>query len=150
MSQENQSSSFRSPQLTAWFDEYEADHTEAKTKTTHLIGIPMIVLGLMKLMQRISLGPTNFGLLAVIAIVVFFAKHDRRLAMRFGGALFGVYVVSFLALSVKLAWLFFILGWGLQFWGHYKYEKRSPSFTKNLLHLLIGPLWIFARLTGMR
>jgi len=145
----NATPSARSAQLETWFREYEADHTDAKTKLTHMVGIPMIVLALMALLRRLALGPTNFGLLALVAIVVFFYKHDRKLAWTFGAALFAFYVVSFLV-STKLAWFLFIVGWGLQFLGHYKYEKRSPAFFKNLLHVLIGPAWIVARLTGQR
>ena len=31
---------------------------------------------------------------------------------------------------------------------HYVYEKKSPAFYKNLVHLLVGPLWIVAKATG--
>ena len=44
-------------------------------------------------------------------------------------------------------WALFIGGWILQFVGHYAFEKNSPAFFRNLVHLLIGPLWVFARLT---
>ncbi|MBW3671962.1 MAG: DUF962 domain-containing protein, partial [Acidobacteria bacterium] len=36
----------------------------------------------------------------------------------------------------------FIAGWVLQFVGHGMYEKSSPAFLRNLLHLLVGPIWI--------
>ncbi len=143
------SSTARTAQLETWFREYEADHTNANNKLTHMIGVPMIVLGLMAILRKLALGPTNFGLLVIIGVVVFFYKHDRKLAAVFGAILFSFYVVSFLV-STKLAWLLFLIGWGAQFLGHYKFEKRSPAFYKNLLHLLIGPIWIVARLTGMR
>ena len=42
----------------------------------------------------------------------------------------------------------FILGWVLQFVGHYVYEKKSPAFFRNVTHLLVGPLWILAKATG--
>lgn len=140
----------RSKELEAWFKEYELDHKDPKNQLTHMVGIPLIVLGLLKLFQRVSLGPTNVALLLVVAIVVFFVKHDRKLALTFGGILLAAYVLSFVMLSVKLAWFCFIVGWGLQFLGHYKYEKRSPAFFKNLLHLLIGPLWLTAKLSKTR
>jgi len=51
---------------------------------------------------------------------------------------------------IPLAWgaALFVLGWALQFLGHSIYEKRSPAFYKNLLHLLVGPLWITAKAVG--
>ena len=36
----------------------------------------------------------------------------------------------------------FVVGWIFQFVGHSVYEKRSPAFLTNALHLLVGPLWI--------
>ena len=36
----------------------------------------------------------------------------------------------------------FVAGWIFQFIGHGVYEKRQPAFFRNLVHLLIGPLWI--------
>ncbi|PYQ19595.1 MAG: hypothetical protein DMF81_21345, partial [Acidobacteria bacterium] len=47
-----------------------------------------------------------------------------------------------------LALVLFVLGWVLQFVGHYVYEKRSPAFFRNLAHLLVGPLWIVAKAVG--
>ena len=38
----------------------------------------------------------------------------------------------------------FALGWILQGVGHAFYEKKSPAFLRNVLHMLIGPLWVFA------
>jgi uncharacterized membrane protein YGL010W len=42
----------------------------------------------------------------------------------------------------------FVLGWVLQFVGHYVYEKKSPAFFRNFTHLLVGPLWILAKVSG--
>jgi uncharacterized membrane protein YGL010W len=38
-----------------------------------------------------------------------------------------------------------VVGWILQYLGHYVYEKKSPAFYRNLVHLLVGPLWILAK-----
>jgi uncharacterized membrane protein YGL010W len=50
--------------------------------------------------------------------------------------------------SWPLALGLFALGWAFQFVGHYRYEKKSPAFTRNVVHLLVGPLWILARAVG--
>lgn len=36
----------------------------------------------------------------------------------------------------------FVAGWALQLLGHYKFEKKSPSFFKDPLYLLVGPVWV--------
>jgi hypothetical protein len=35
----------------------------------------------------------------------------------------------------------FVVGWVFQFVGH-GYEGKKPAFFTNLVHLLVGPLWI--------
>ena len=36
----------------------------------------------------------------------------------------------------------FVLGWVFQFVGHLRYEHNRPAFARNLVHLIVGPLWI--------
>mgnify|MGYP000350520845 FL=1 len=40
----------------------------------------------------------------------------------------------------------FAAGWIGQFWGH-KIEGKKPSFAKDLQFLLIGPAWVFEKLS---
>jgi len=40
----------------------------------------------------------------------------------------------------KIALALFILGWILQFVGHW-FEGKPPAFFKNPLYLIIGPVW---------
>jgi uncharacterized membrane protein YGL010W len=42
----------------------------------------------------------------------------------------------------------FVFGWILQGIGHSVYEKNSPAFLRNFVHLAIGPLWILAKAVG--
>ena len=46
------------------------------------------------------------------------------------------------AMPMWLLIALFIIGWIFQGIGHAVYEKRQPAFAQNLIHLLIGPLWI--------
>ncbi|MDP9107285.1 MAG: DUF962 domain-containing protein, partial [Candidatus Eremiobacteraeota bacterium] len=39
----------------------------------------------------------------------------------------------------------FAVGWVFQFVGH-AYEGKAPAFLTNLLHLLVGPLWVASHL----
>jgi uncharacterized membrane protein YGL010W len=39
----------------------------------------------------------------------------------------------------------FVVGWVFQFIGH-AYEGKAPAFLTNLLHLLVGPLWVASHL----
>jgi uncharacterized membrane protein YGL010W len=70
-------------------------------------------------------------MVVVTAVVLYDCLLSPRLALSFA---------IFLVLSYYLArplpsfvlWAGFLLGWGLQFLGHYAYEGKSPAFFKNL------------------
>lgn len=47
--------------------------------------------------------------------------------------------------SWKWALWLFVIGWILQFIGHF-FEGNPPSFLKNPLFLLVGPLWMVKRI----
>jgi uncharacterized membrane protein YGL010W len=44
----------------------------------------------------------------------------------------------------------FIVGWVFQGIGHAVYEKKSPAFFRNLLHLMIGPVFLWNELIRRR
>jgi uncharacterized membrane protein YGL010W len=78
-------------------------------------------------------------LIAVAEIVYVMLEWRLALAMLFISA--GMYLVG-LWLPLWLNVVLFVLGWIFQFVGHSVYEKKSPAFLTNILHLLVGPLWI--------
>lgn len=49
--------------------------------------------------------------------------------------------------SWQWALVLFVVGWIFQFVGHY-FEGNPPSFLKNPMFLLVGPLWILKRIWG--
>ena len=44
----------------------------------------------------------------------------------------------------------FVVGWIFQAVGHAVYEKNRPAFFRNLLHLLVGPLFLINELLRLR
>ena len=60
------------------------------------------------------------------------------LAAKLAALPFGLWLGSAIAL--------FVVGWVLQFIGHY-YEGKKPAFVDDLTGLLIGPLFIMAELS---
>lgn len=43
----------------------------------------------------------------------------------------------------------FAFGWILQFIGH-AFEGKAPSFFKNPIYLLIGPIWLVKKIFGVK
>src|ERR1700730_10207536 len=128
------------------FDDYGAYHRDRRNLICHEIGIPLIVLGIVALLRLVVVpgwGGT-LGALAVGATLLYYlVAVGRTHAFAVVIAVIGLSVIYYLAAYVT--WPFaiaaFVVGWVFQFVGH-AYEGKSPAFLTNLLHLLVGPLWV--------
>ncbi|KQM31271.1 DUF962 domain-containing protein [Sphingomonas sp. Leaf10] len=146
-------------QLSAYAEYHRNGHNVA----THMIGIPLILFAIAVLLSRpaISLGDgvavTPMMIVAAVAAVGYL-----RLDLMFGAVL-AVFLAliawagSLIATGSTALWLAiglgsFVIGWTLQFVGHY-FEGRKPAFVDDLSSLFIGPLFVVAEaafLLGMR
>lgn len=139
--------------LTDHLAQYAAYHRDPRNIRTHLVGIPMIVAAVAVLLARVSLlavdGQTVVSLatLAVAGSVWFYLRLDLGL-----GLIMAVLMGLALALGQWAAllawgpWLAlgvggFVLGWIIQFVGHY-FEGRKPAFVDDLVGLLVGPMFV--------
>ena len=129
------------PTVEALFADYAAHHKTRGNKLCHFIGIPIIVMSLLGLLAHLQVGPVNGGVLLLLVATAAYLALDWRLGtlmLLIGAAL----VVVGGALAPLTLVALQVVGWVLQFIGHGVYEKRSPAFFRNLVHLLVGPLWI--------
>jgi len=135
--------------------QYAQYHRDKRNIVTHFVGIPLIVFALGILLARASIGGFT---LAWIVWILSTAWYLTR-----GNLVLGVATSVVNALLIWLAhpfagvplvpWLawgigFFVLGWIIQFIGHY-YEGRKPAFVDDIVGLLVGPMfvvgeWLFA------
>ena len=139
-----------SPALDRYFRDYEKNHVTPGNKICHQIGIPLIMVTLYGLLLRVPLGmQLNLALLLIFLAGIFYVWLDWKVGVSFTLVNVGLYFFS-AALPVWFLWAGFIFGWIIQFVGHIFFEKRSPSFFQNLVHIFIGPAWIFSRLAGFR
>jgi uncharacterized membrane protein YGL010W len=120
--------------------EYATYHRDKRNRLCHEIGIPLIVLGIVVALRLVHFGPVDLAMVAIVATSFYYAKLVGGAAVN---AIVGFVVLY--AIATFLTWPFaiaaFVLGWILQFVGHY-FEGKNPAFLTNLLHLLVGPLWI--------
>lgn len=131
------------------FADYAAYHRDRRNLICHEIGIPLIVLGIIALLRLVTLpGHLTLATVAVVALEVYyivaFWRVDRPAVLL---TILGLIVLS--AVAMFLTWpvaiAIFVAGWIFQFVGH-AYEGKSPAFLTNLLHLLVGPLWVASHL----
>jgi uncharacterized membrane protein YGL010W len=126
--------------ITRLFAEYGAFHKDKRNIACHEIGIPLIVLSLFALLELVRVGPIDAAIAVAVLVLIYYVRLSPPLAVAalFAFALF-YWVARFV--SWPLAVGAFMIGWMLQFIGH-RFEGRNPAFMTNIVHLLIGPLWI--------
>ena len=133
------------------FEEYGAYHRDRRNLICHEIGIPLIVLGIIALLRLVAVSGANVHLnlaaLAVLAASVYYLSLGREVRTAAAIAVAGMIALYLLAAYVwwPYAIAAFAVGWVFQFIGH-AYEGKAPAFLTNLLHLLVGPLWVASHL----
>jgi uncharacterized membrane protein YGL010W len=138
--------------LRSHFDDYAAFHRTPGNRVCHSFGIPIIVLASLALLARVPLlavGELTVTLAEVV--IALFVAYYLTLDLTLGLLMLVAYasldaVGRFVPPLPALA--LFVVGWILQGVGHWVYEKKSPAFLRNFVHLAIGPLWILAKAVG--
>lgn len=139
--------------LTDHLTQYAAYHQDSRNVATHFVGIPLIVLAVTILLSRpqwqmgaLLLSP---AVLLALASSWFYARLDTRfgivMAMLLAASLAASQWFAAQSIGVWLGWGvgLFVLGWAIQFLGHY-YEGKKPAFVDDLMGLLVGPLFLVA------
>lgn len=138
---------------------YAQYHRDRRNIVTHLIGVPMNVFAVGVLLSRPGFTVGSWGLSpAWLLFGLVAAWYLTR-----GEFLLGLAASACVALLLLLAhqvsgggvgpWLgwglgFFLVGWALQFAGHY-YEGRRPALADDSVGLLVGPLFVVMELLGL-
>jgi uncharacterized membrane protein YGL010W len=136
--------------------QYARYHRDRRNIATHMIGVPMIVFGLGVLLARGQLSSGDAGLslawLAWGAATLWYLSRGHLLlglsVSLATGVLFALaHLASAGTVSHWLSWGlgFFVVGWLIQFLGHY-YEGKKPAFADDLVGLLVGPMFVTAEL----
>ncbi|MBI2712678.1 MAG: DUF962 domain-containing protein [Bdellovibrio sp.] len=145
-----------SRRLEKRFQDYASYHQTQGNQRCHTIGITLIVTSLLGLLStlrfntispaELSLLQADVGIFLSLAAFLWYLFLDWKVAIPFFLVILGLYFMG-RAIPSPVNWALFTTGWIFQGIGHAYYEKNSPAFFKNFEHLLIGPLWVFAKLT---
>ncbi len=135
--------------------QYAEYHRDKRNIATHFVGIPLIVFAIGILLARASIG--GFTLAWIVwALATAWYLTRGNLALGIATSVVNAMLIALahpfagVPLVPWLAWGigFFVLGWLIQFVGHY-YEGRKPAFVDDIVGLLVGPMfvvgeWLFA------
>jgi len=136
---------------------YAEYHRDERNALTHYFGIPIIFVSIVLVL---NLWPvTVFGLstsaavIAAAVVVIVWLALDLAVGL---GLLVAVIPLMLIASAIVanvttlavwiVAAVLFVAGWALQILGHAHYEHRKPALVDNPVHLLIGPMFIMAKL----
>lgn len=132
--------------------QYAGYHRDRRNIATHFVGIPLIVFALLVLLAGLRF---SVGGLALSAALLVWAVSALWYLSR-GNLVLGLATAAVNGLLLLLAqavaeasfgsWLgtglgAFVLGWIIQFVGHY-YEGKKPAFVDDLVGLLVGPMFV--------
>ena len=131
--------------INTLFADYASFHRTRGNKLCHRAGIPLIMFSLfgMLALVRVPANHPHFNL--AVLLIAISTIYYFTLEWRLGIVMLVVSVAMYLVALQLPFWLLlslFVAGWILQGIGHAAYEKNRPAFAKNLVHLLVGPLWI--------
>ncbi len=136
--------------------QYARCHRDRRNIATHMVGVPMIVFGLGVLLARGQLvaGDAAFSLAWLawgLATLWYLSRGHLLLGLAVSAANALLFALAHLAsVGTVTHWLswglgFFVVGWIIQFIGHY-YEGKKPAFADDLVGLLVGPMFVAAEL----
>ena len=136
--------------------QYAEYHRDKRNIATHFIGVPMIEFGAAVLLARPTFQIGTLVLTPAWVVFVLMALwYLTRGRLALGLVTTGVWaVVMLLAHQVNggstAQWLswgvgFFVVGWVIQFIGHY-YEGRKPAFADDLVGLLSAQMFLLVEL----
>jgi uncharacterized membrane protein YGL010W len=133
--------------LLAQYAEY---HRDRRNIATHFVGIPLIVFAIGVLLARAEVAGISLAWIVWAASTAWYLTRGKLVL----GLAVSLVNAALMALAMPLAdgstasWLgwgvgIFVVGWVLQFIGHY-YEGRKPAFVDDLVGLLVGPMFVVA------
>ncbi|WP_372795664.1 DUF962 domain-containing protein [Lutibacter sp.] len=148
--------------LQNWFDEYAISHQHKTNQKIHYFCVPAIFFSIVGMLMSI---PTNlisnftkisnpfienWASPVLILLLLFYIRLSFSIFVRMLTfsivCLVGNYFLSTTFPLFYTSLFIFIVAWIGQFYGH-KLEGKKPSFFKDLQFLLIGPAWVFEKLS---
>lgn len=139
---------------TDLLSQYALYHRDRRNIASHFVGVPMIVFAVGVLLAKpafalAGLALTPAWLAFALAAAWYLTRGNLQLGVAVSaavGALIGLaHHVGGSGTAAWLAWGigFFVVGWAIQFVGHW-YEGRKPAFVDDIVGLLVGPMFVTA------
>jgi uncharacterized membrane protein YGL010W len=137
--------------------EYADYHRDQRNCLMHIIGNPILFVAAVLPLSLMSV--TVFGVqtsaapLLVIPALILWIAWDVGLGLAIVSAAIPLLLIAAIIANhvcVAAVWgitaLLTAIGWALQIVGHQFFEQRRPALLDNPIHMLISPMYLFAKL----
>ena len=148
--------------INQWFDEYAISHQHKTNQKIHFFCVPAIFFSIVGMFMSIPSNSIsnllkinnpfieNWATPILILLLLFyislsFSTFVRMLTFSIL-CLVGTYFLSTITPLFYTSLAIFVIAWIGQFYGH-TLEGKKPSFFKDLQFLLIGPAWVFEKVS---
>ncbi len=148
--------------IQQWYDDYAVSHQNSTNQKIHYICVPAIFFSIVGMLMSIPNqflrnifnfnNPfiENWAAVILFLILIFYLKLSfnvfiKMLVFSLLCIIGNYYIGQYLPLFYT-SLLIFVIAWIGQFYGHH-IEGKKPSFFKDLQFLLIGPAWVFEKLS---
>jgi uncharacterized membrane protein YGL010W len=136
---------------------YADYHRDARNCAMHVIGNPILFLAAVLPPSLLSVTvfgvQTNVAVLLVTPALILWIMFDIGIGLAIVGAAIPLlFAAALIASHAGVAWVWtitgglIVTGWALQIVGHSWFEHRRPALLDNPIHMLISPMFIFAKL----
>ena len=139
--------------VDALLNDYASCHRTRGNLVCHAFGITLIIFGSVTLLLTVGLPGAprvTAAELLIGAVLLFYLTLDASLAL----AMLLEFALLDIAARAVADWraglAAFLVGWVFQGLGHARFERNSPAFFKNLVHLMVGPLFLANELLRIR
>ena len=136
--------------VDALFADYGSHHRARGNLVCHAFGVTLIVFGVVSVLTTPRVGPVTAAEIVIALVVAYYATLDARLAVATTVAFGAIDLVARAVADWRIGLAAFVVGWIFQAVGHAVYEKKRPAFFQNLLHLLVGPIFLVNELLRIR
>ncbi|HET7851089.1 MAG TPA: Mpo1-like protein [Pseudolabrys sp.] len=136
---------------------YASYHRDARNCVTHMIGIPVIFLAVTLPLSLLPVTVSGFRVNAALVLLIPALMVWLLLDVAIGSVILAA-ALALLAIAACIAAMvgsvavwsiaaaLFAAGWTLQIVGHAHFEHRKPALLDNPVHMLIGPMFMVAKL----
>lgn len=143
--------------LSTFLHDYGDSHRHPVNQWVHIFCVPAIFVSTLGLFWLIPIGQwlgldgaaaywVNGGTLLAVLCMPFYLRLSVGVSLLMLGWLaVSIVVVTLVDRSaLSLGWsalVLWLVAWAVQVWGH-KVEGKKPSFTDDLVFLLVGPVFV--------